>query len=464
MSKPVANLPMTGQKQVKEQPKSAAKEEERLDEQENKKKKKKKFVLHMSKPPLPKKPFSKASSKTGLLPKKPSGSGKLGAKLDREGAEAVGNKGKDEGEKSVTTSGSVKTESATVASCKSKKHPKISTDETTVEVDNMKVQPDLNMVRSHSYLSIMTNDSAYTEYVPGASASADVNDERNGGNENKASPDKVESAEEVERKEVNELGMGTQRNATLRQSEERNEEGVEKTLDEVEIELREYGEEIRAKDPELQSSYCDLMSCFVTCAGGTTSPNDVMSIESHEEHFILNHVPDDDHVPDEDVQPSLLWTDSLLNEVKDVEKSLSLLDAKQLANSKNMTNIKQNLADHQYIPLSAPEEVRQGYYRALSRAAVLNARMESCRAELELRRIDLESMRVEKEIDGMNAIKADDSFVTMEYDSDDKSFFGAFVDFVDFVDFWFQEKKHRPESSTVASSKASMDSESINMK
>ena len=118
----------------------------------------------------------------------------------------------------------------------------------------------------------------------------------------------------------------------------------------------------------------------------------------------------------------IVWSDSLLNEIKDVEKSLSVLEVKESASTQQMSNIKQHLLGHQqYIP----EENKAEYCNALSRAAALNARIEARRAELELKRIELEAMKVDAEMACMIDDSYDDVTLAMT-----ESEYGGFFGFV----------------------------------
>lgn len=115
---------------------------------------------------------------------------------------------------------------------------------------------------------------------------------------------------------------------------------------------------------------------------------------------------------------------NLLDEIEDIENSL--FDVRQTASKEKigeiekrqdpfiqkMATIKQHLLDQQTLIQSAPDNAfdnsKKEYYRAISHAAMLNAEVETRRAELELKKIRLESMRVQEEMDQMMAI--DDTF------------------------------------------------------
>merc|ERR1711865_108298 len=72
-----------------------------------------------------------------------------------------------------------------------------------------------------------------------------------------------------------------------------------------------------------------------------------------------------------------------------------------------MASVKQHLLDQQTLLKSIPDQdfrdAKKEYYHAISRAIMMNAEVETQRAELELKKIRLESMKVEEEMDDMMA-------------------------------------------------------------
>lgn len=131
---------------------------------------------------------------------------------------------------------------------------------------------------------------------------------------------------------------------------------------------------------------------------------------------------------------------SLENNFHEVRKSASFSKEKMTELKKRqdpyiqkMATIKQTLLDQQALLQSAPEDTKQDFYRALSRAALLNAEVETRRAELELKKIRLESMRVEEEIDRMIGADGtfddsfDESLTTMESERGMQQTFDVFA-------------------------------------
>eukprot|EP00578_Thalassiosira_sp_NH16_P001858 CAMPEP_0181138382 /NCGR_PEP_ID=MMETSP1071-20121207/34215_1 /TAXON_ID=35127 /ORGANISM="Thalassiosira sp., Strain NH16" /LENGTH=500 /DNA_ID=CAMNT_0023225211 /DNA_START=34 /DNA_END=1536 /DNA_ORIENTATION=+ len=104
---------------------------------------------------------------------------------------------------------------------------------------------------------------------------------------------------------------------------------------------------------------------------------------------------------------------TLLNEIEDMEHSfhevrksatmekIAEIKKRQDPYIQKMVSIKHHLQEQQELLKSAPEDIKKDYYCAISRAAILNAEVETSRAELELKKIRLESMRVQEEMDRM---------------------------------------------------------------
>lgn len=105
---------------------------------------------------------------------------------------------------------------------------------------------------------------------------------------------------------------------------------------------------------------------------------------------------------------------SLVGEIEEMEKYL--FDARKSASTeagkkmmkkrdpfiKKMSGIKQDLFHHQaLLQSSAPESAKRQYYEAISHAALLNAEVETQRAELELKKLQLESMMLDEKMDQM---------------------------------------------------------------
>ena len=127
----------------------------------------------------------------------------------------------------------------------------------------------------------------------------------------------------------------------------------------------------------------------------------------------------------------------LLDEIKDIEEETLQWQVRKCSSLKDMTEVKkrqvpylqqvstirQRLLEQQELLKSAPEDTKKKYYNAVSKAAVLNAEVETRRAklelknyhavskaavinaevetrraELELKKIRLESMRVDEEM------------------------------------------------------------------
>ena len=79
-----------------------------------------------------------------------------------------------------------------------------------------------------------------------------------------------------------------------------------------------------------------------------------------------------------------------------------------------MDAIKEKLLQQQSMLQAAPEDTKKEYYRAISSAAMLNAEVETRRAELELKKIRLQTMLIQEEMDRLMVGPDDESFSTME--------------------------------------------------
>lgn len=100
-----------------------------------------------------------------------------------------------------------------------------------------------------------------------------------------------------------------------------------------------------------------------------------------------------------------------------VQKAVSLeqlegIKKRQDPYLQQMAAIRQRLQEQQELLKSAPDDVKVDFFRTISRAAVLNAEVETRRAELELKKIRLESLKVEEEMDRM--MEPDETFDTMD--------------------------------------------------
>ncbi|KAL7551072.1 hypothetical protein ACHAWF_014272 [Thalassiosira exigua] len=104
---------------------------------------------------------------------------------------------------------------------------------------------------------------------------------------------------------------------------------------------------------------------------------------------------------------------SLLREIDDLESSLfeirqtaskekvEALKERQDPCIQRMATIKQLLLDQQTLLQAVPAGMKSEYYRAISHAAMLNAEVETQRAELELKKIRLETLKIDDEMEFM---------------------------------------------------------------
>ena len=135
--------------------------------------------------------------------------------------------------------------------------------------------------------------------------------------------------------------------------------------------------------------------------------------ESSEDDSILDNFYDESFEDDTITLEENLTMEGrkLLDEIKDIEETLqwqvrkcsSLKDMtevkkRQVPYLQQVSTIRQRLLEQQELLKSAPEDTKKKYYNAVSKAAVINAEVETRRAELELKKIRLESMRVDEEM------------------------------------------------------------------
>ncbi len=93
------------------------------------------------------------------------------------------------------------------------------------------------------------------------------------------------------------------------------------------------------------------------------------------------------------------WDRTWLSEIKDVEKSLQVIEGDGSTINGSLANIQMHLSGHHTVPSSVMEEVKSGYYAALYLVASLNTKIEARQTNLELQKINLERMRMEEEIE-----------------------------------------------------------------
>ncbi|KAL3792914.1 hypothetical protein ACHAW5_006821 [Stephanodiscus triporus] len=101
---------------------------------------------------------------------------------------------------------------------------------------------------------------------------------------------------------------------------------------------------------------------------------------------------------------------SLMKEIEDIEnscidvgvKETESFEALKHSEIKAMAAIKQYLLEQQEFIKGAPEDAKRDFYQAVSYAAILNAEVASRQAELELKKIRLESLKVQKELDRLS--------------------------------------------------------------
>ena len=161
-----------------------------------------------------------------------------------------------------------------------------------------------------------------------------------------------------------------------------------------------------------------------------TTIKDVTTSDVH----ILDNFSDESTEDDITLEENLTMEGrKLLDEIKDIEETLQW-QVRKCSSMKDMTEVKkrqdpylqqvstirQRLLEQQELLKSAPEDTKKKYYNAVSKAAVLNAEVETRRAELELKKIRLESMMVDEEMGRiMNNLDNKDTFETDMTSMDD---------------------------------------------
>ena len=154
-----------------------------------------------------------------------------------------------------------------------------------------------------------------------------------------------------------------------------------------------------------------------------TTIKDITTSDVH----ILDNFSDESTEDDITLEENLTMEGrKLLDEIKDIEETLQW-QVRKCSSMKDMTEVKkrqdpylqqvstirQRLLEQQELLKSAPEDTKKKYYNAVSKAAVLNAEVETRRAELELKKIRLESMMVDEEMGRiMNNLDNKDTFET----------------------------------------------------
>lgn len=101
---------------------------------------------------------------------------------------------------------------------------------------------------------------------------------------------------------------------------------------------------------------------------------------------------------------------SLMKEIEDIEnscidvgvKETESFEAMKHSEIKAMAAIKKYLLEQQEFLKGAPEDVKRDFYQSVSRAAMLNAEVAARQAELELKKIRLESLQVQEELDRLS--------------------------------------------------------------
>ena len=161
-----------------------------------------------------------------------------------------------------------------------------------------------------------------------------------------------------------------------------------------------------------------------------TTIKDITTSDVH----ILDNFSDESTEDDITLEENLTMEGrKLLDEIKDIEETLQW-QVRKCSSMKDMTEVKkrqdpylqqvstirQRLLEQQELLKSAPEDTKKKYYNAVSKAAVLNAEVETRRAELELKKIRLESMMVDEEMGRiMNNLDNKDTFETNMTSMDD---------------------------------------------
>jgi hypothetical protein len=189
------------------------------------------------------------------------------------------------------------------------------------------------------------------------------------------------------------------------------------TLDDQESSVVTAQTEYRAEVPEqAQASRC-LMS-LLGCSGGHQQGKVDANLDDRYDEFSMDT---DSLTFDEtpysprskyNMQPDLLTpkAQALLKEINDIKYSFIIDDVQKTASFeankideiKAMTQIKKNLLEQQEFLTGAPEDSKRDFYRAVTRAATLNAEIAAQQAQLKLNQIRLESLRVQEEMNRLS--------------------------------------------------------------
>jgi hypothetical protein len=216
------------------------------------------------------------------------------------------------------------------------------------------------------------------------------------------------------------LGNTKPSNIDVRMKSSKSKDSVKKqgvTLDDEESSVITVKMEYRAEVPEQAHASCCLMS-LLGCSDGhlwgkvdanIDDINDEFSIDTDtltfdESHYTLRSQCN--------MQPDFLTpkAQALLKEINDIKYSFIRDDVQKTASFeankyneiKAMTEIKKNLLEQQEFLKGAPEDAKRDFYRAVTRAATLNAEVAAQQAELKLNRIRLESLRVREKMNRLS--------------------------------------------------------------
>jgi hypothetical protein len=140
--------------------------------------------------------------------------------------------------------------------------------------------------------------------------------------------------------------------------------------------------EYEVEVPDQAQPHWSIMSVF-RCSGGhqqetLDSRNDDATLDSYTIHQSL---------------------DSMEFSFIDIVQKTESLGANKSNEIEAMAAIKQQLLEHEQFLKGAPEDAKNDFYKALSRAAALNAEVAARQAELELKKIRLQSLRVQEQMD-----------------------------------------------------------------
>ena len=188
-------------------------------------------------------------------------------------------------------------------------------------------------------------------------------------------------------------------------------------LDDEESSVTTVKTEYKAGEQEQAQASCGLMSLF-GCSGGHQRGEVDVNIADRTDEFSLETVTltfDESHYSPRskyNMQPDLLTpkAQALLKEINDITYPLVIDDVQETASfeaNKNneikaMTEIKKILLEQQEFLNGAPEDSKRDFYQAVTRAATLNAEVAAQQAELKLKRIRLESLRVQEKMDRLS--------------------------------------------------------------